>query len=145
MIIYVDADACPVVDETVRIATAHEAECVLLSDTAHVMNRPGARTITVSQGADSVDFVLVNLLRPGDVVITQDYGLAAMCLARCARVLNQDGSQYTNDNIGGLLMRRHTARKIRMGGGRTKGPKKRTQAQNLAFEHALNALLDGEA
>ncbi|MEG2679670.1 MAG: DUF188 domain-containing protein, partial [Oscillospiraceae bacterium] len=88
MRILVDADGCPVVDSTISLATAHKIECLLLCDTSHVFEKAGAKTLTFSQGADSVDFALVNLIQPGDLVVTQDYGLAAMCLARNAVVLN---------------------------------------------------------
>ena len=94
------------------------------------------------RGADSADFALVNALAPGDLAVTQDYGLAAMCLSRKARVLRQDGLEYTDDNIGSLLLARHTARKIRRGGGRLHGPKKRDAQQDAAFEAALIRVLD---
>ena len=139
--ILIDADGCPVVDETIRIARRYGAACLILCDTSHVFEKAGARTLTFSKGADSVDFALVGLVKPGDVVVTQDYGLAAMCLARNARVLRQDGMEYTADNIDGLLLARHTAKKIRSGGGRLKGPKKRTREQDEAFVAALNKLL----
>ena len=88
--ILVDADACPVVDITLRLAAAAGVPVILLCDTAHQLERPGARTIVVEKGADSVDFKLVNLVSSGDIVVTQDYGLAAMCLAkgasRCIRM-----------------------------------------------------------
>lgn len=145
MRILVDADGCPVVDITLRLAAAHGAETVLFCDTAHVFERPGARTVTVSQGADSVDFALVNALVPGDIVVTQDYGLAAMCLAKGARPLHQDGMRYTADNIDALLLARHTARKVRAAGGRLKGSPKRTPAQDRAFARALEALLERSA
>ena len=83
-------------------------------------------------------------VKPGDVVVTQDYGLAAMCLARNARVLSQDGMEYTADNIDGLLLARHTAKKIRSGGGRLKGPKKRTKAQDEAYA-AMDCIMSGGA
>ena len=118
MRILIDADGCPVVDITISIARERNLECLILCDTSHHFEKPGVRTLTFSKGADSVDFALVNLLTPGDIVITQDYGLAAMCLSRQARVLNQDGMEYTNDNIDALLLARHTARKIRNSGGR---------------------------
>ena len=118
MRILVDADGCPVVDSTIALAKAHKTECLLLCDTSHVFERSGAKTLTFSKGADSVDFALVNLIQPGDLVVTQDYGLAAMCLARNAVVLNQDGMEYTPDNIDALLLQRHTAKKIRNAGGR---------------------------
>ena len=137
----IDADGCPVVDIAVRIARQHNIECLILCDTAHEFNKEGARTITVSKGADSVDFALVNLVQKGDVVVSQDYGLAAMCLARGAVPLNQNGMIYTGDNIDALLHQRHTAQKIRRGGGRLKGPGKRGAEQDRAFEAALTAML----
>lgn len=139
--ILIDADGCPVVDETIKIAKQFHWECLILCDTSHRFEREGARTLVFSKGADSVDFALVNLLRPGDVVVTQDYGLAAMCLSRSALALSQDGMEYTGDNIDGLLLARHTAKKIRNAGGRLKGPAKRTAAQDRAFSEKLVELL----
>ena len=141
MRILIDADACPVVDIAVRIAAASNLECILLCDTAHHFERDGATTITVSKGADAVDFVLVNMVKPGDLVITQDFGLAAMCLARKAIPLNQDGMVYTDDNIGGLLEQRHVAQEVRRAGGRLSGPSKRTDEQNAEFAAALSNLI----
>jgi len=142
MKILIDADGCPVVDIAVRLARQHNIECLILCDTAHEFNKEGATTITVSKGADSVDFALVNLVQKGDIVVTQDFGLAAMCLARGAVPLNQNGMIYTNDNIDGLLHQRHAAQKIRRGGGRLKGPPKRGAEEDWAFEQALTAILE---
>ena len=142
MKLLIDADGCPVVDLTVRLAREFGVKCLILCDTAHVFQKEGAETLTVSKGADSADFALVNALAPGDLAVTQDYGLAAMCLSRKARVLRQDGLEYTDDNIGSLLLARHTARKIRRGGGRLHGPKKRDAQQDAAFEAALIRVLD---
>lgn len=144
MRILIDGDGCPVVDLTVEIAAARGVECLILCDTAHCIQRPVAKTVVVSKGADSVDFALVNLLRPRDVAVTQDYGLAALCLTRGARALRQDGMEYTDENINGLLMVRYTAGKIRRGGGRLKGPKKRTAAEDAAFAAALCRILEQE-
>ncbi|MDL2233172.1 YaiI/YqxD family protein [Ruminococcaceae bacterium OttesenSCG-928-L11] len=141
MTILIDADGCPVVDITVRIAVKHKIDCIILCDTAHFLEKPGAKTITVSKGADSVDFALVNMVKPGDIVVIQDYGLAAMCLARRAVPINQNGMVYTNSNIDALLNERHTSKKIRMAGGRLKGPSKRTAEQDAAFEHKLRELI----
>ena len=141
MRILVDADGCPVVDRTIAIAKKAGVPVLLVCDTAHVLEREGAETLTVDQGPDSADFRLVNLLHPGDLVVTQDYGLAAMALARAAQVLDQNGMRYTADNIDSLLLARHTARKIRMGGGRLKGPAKRTREQDDTFERTLRELL----
>lgn len=139
--VFVDADACPVVDETIFVAKKFNLPVTLITDTAHIMNREGATTITVEKGSDSADFRLVNMVKKGDVVISQDYGLAAMALAKGAHVLNQNGSRYTNENIDSLLMSRHIGQKIRRAGGRTKGPSKRTKEQDERFLLALEALL----
>ena len=141
MKIFIDADGCPVVRNTVKIAKQFNISCVIICDTAHRIEHDGAETIVVDQGADSADFRLVNLIGKGDIVITQDYGLAAMCLSKQAVVLNQDGKQYTEENISGLLEFRAIGKKIRRSGGRTKGMPKRTMQQNLDFEEALKDIL----
>ena len=141
MTILIDADGCPVVDPAVKIAAAHKIDCVIFCDTSHVFDKPGAKTVTVSQGSDSVDFAIANTVRAGDIVITQDYGLAAICLARNAIPISQDGLVYTGENIDALLLARHTAKKIRMSGGRLKGSLKRTPEQNALFEKKLKELL----
>ena len=82
--ILIDADGCPVVDLTVQIGRVHGVPVKILCDTAHRIEREGAETLVFDKGADSVDFALVNRVQPGDIVITQDYGLASICLARRA-------------------------------------------------------------
>lgn len=143
MKVLIDADACPVTDIAIGLCKEFHAECILLCDTAHEFHRDGAITLMVDKGSDSADFALVSRASPGDIVITQDYGLAAMCLAKKARVLHQDGWEYSSDNIDCLLFQRHEARKYRASGGRTKGPKKRTTAQNQTFAYALQTMLQG--
>ena len=142
MKVFIDADGCPVVDIAVRLAKEAEVECIIICDTSHVFEKQGATTITVPKGNDSVDFALVNMVKKGDIVVTQDYGLAAMCLAKQAIPVSQDGMMYDDSNIDSLLMQRHTAKKVRMSGGRLKGPAKRTQGQNKAFEEKLSGLLE---
>lgn len=139
--ILIDADGCPVVNVCIAAARRHGAECFILCDTSHTFQREGAVTLTFSKGTDSVDFALVNRVLPGDIVITQDYGLAAMCLAKNARILRQDGMEYTAANIDELLALRHLGQTIRRTGGHTKGPKKRTRQQDAQFTLALEALL----
>ena len=117
-------------------------ECTIICDTAHSIQRDGAETIIVDKGADSADFRLVNLVSAGDIAITQDYGLAAMCLSKKAVVLNQDGKRYTEENISGLLEYRAVSAKIRRSGGRTKGMSKRTSQQNTDFEQSLIKIID---
>ena len=143
MRVFVDADACPVTDIAVKVCSRAEIACFLLCDTAHQIFREPAQTLVFDKGADSVDFAIANRVQPGDIVVTQDYGLAAMCLAKKAIVLHQDGWQYTQDNIEALLFQRHETKKYRAAGGRTKGPSKRRPEQNAAFEKALQTLLQG--
>ena len=140
MKLLIDADGCPVVEIAIRLCKQHHT-CILLCDTAHEFHCDDAQTLVFDKGSDSVDFALVNRLQAGDIVITQDYGLASMCLARGARVLHQDGWEYTSDNIDALLWQRHESRKFRASGGRFRGPKKRDTGQDRAFEAALTAML----
>lgn len=140
--VLIDGDGCPVVNEAVALAREYHTDCVIFCDTAHQMEREGAQTITVSKGADSADFALVNRVHAGDIVITQDYGLAAMCLSKSARILNQDGKHYTAENIDGLLFSRYVGKKVRKAGGRLKGPPKRRPEQTTRFVQALRQLLE---
>ena len=142
MKILVDAGACPVVDLTVREAKARNIPVTLITDTAHVLNRTDAEVITVEKGSDSADFKLVNLVQKGDLVVTQDYGLAAMVLAKGGRALNQNGMIYSEQNMDTLLFTRHIAKKVRMAGGRTKGPHKRTKEQDEDFLRTLQRMLE---
>ena len=142
MKLVIDADGCPVVAIAVKTAEKYGVRCVLVCDTAHTFSNVSAEIITVSQGADSADFRIVNLLDAGDIVVTQDYGLAAMCLAKNATALNQNGLIYSEKNMDELLLSRHIHKKVRRAGGRMKGPKKRTKQQDEAFEKALTALFE---
>ena len=141
MKLLIDADGCPVTDIALSLCREYALPCLILCDTAHELHRDGAETLIFDKGSDSVDFALVRRVDPGDIVITQDYGLASMCLAKNARVLHQDGWAYTPDNIDALLFQRHAARKHRAAGGRFKGPKKRTAEQDEAFRISLRRLI----
>lgn len=141
MKVFIDADGCPVVNETVRMCNEMKKECIIICDTSHCIEKEGAHTIVVEKGADSVDFRLVNMLGKGDVAVTQDYALAAMCLAKGARIINQNGMEYTDKNIDSLLMSRFVAKKVRNAGGRLKGPSKRTKEQTEQFIKKLSEIL----
>ena len=141
MTILIDADGCPVVDLTLQIAAKYNVPVLILCDTAHQIQRDGTQTLTFDKGADSVDFALVNRVHPGDLVITQDYGLASMCLARRARVLNQNGLEYTPENIDGLLFRRYENKKLLRAGKHPKGASKRTKEQDRVYKSTLENIL----
>lgn len=146
MKLYIDADGCPVVDICVRLCKENGAECIIICDNTHNINREGALTVTVSKGADSADFALVNMIdKKGSIVVTADYGLAAMCLARSCIVINPDGLLYTNENIDGLLFYRHEAKKAKRAGKRLSHIPKREKAQDEQFERELTKLLKEES
>ena len=141
MRILVDADACPVKQIIVRIAKKKQIPVIMLIDTAHVINDGYSTVITVDKEADSVDFKLMGILTKDDLVVTQDFGVAAMALGKGAKAVNQNGMVYTNENIDRLLMERHIGQKVRRSGGRTKGPPKRTKEDDERFELAFEKLL----
>ena len=145
MNILIDADGCPVVDLTLKIAKQFSIPVVILCDTSHQIEREGAQTLVFDKGTDSVDFALVNRVKPSDIVITQDYGLASMCLARCARcarVLNQNGLEYTADNMDALMLRRYENKKLLRAGKHPKGSAKRTKEQDMKFSETLKKILN---
>ena len=144
MHIWVDADACPVVSLVERAAQRRNVPVTLLCDTNHVLTSEYSQVIVIGAGADAVDFALVNRCCKGDLVVTQDYGVAAMALGKGAYGIHQSGKWYTQDNIGGLLMDRHLAQKARRSSGKhhLKGPKKRTPEDDARFAASLERLLD---
>lgn len=144
MKLYVDADACPVVYETEQAAKKYNLPVVLLCDTNHVISSDYSEVKVIGAGADAVDFALISLLKQGDLVVTQDYGVAAMALGKKAAAIHQSGRWYTNDNIDQLLMERHIAGKMRRSGKKnhTKGPKKRTKEDNEHFYESLLRLIE---
>lgn len=144
MKILVDADGCPVVKETIAIAKEHGTEVTLFCDTSHIMSSDYAEVITVSKGADSVDFFLVNRVSYGDIVVTQDYGLAAMVLSKGGRPITQNGMIIDDKNLSMLLTTRYESKKARMAGAHLKGPKKRTADNDKAFSSALKSMLENK-
>ena len=144
MKVLIDADGCPVTTYAAKLCNDFNIPCLIFCDTSHILDIPNTQILIADKGSDSVDFALVKRVGKEDVVITQDYGLASMCLAKNARVLHQDGWEYTESNISGLLEQRHAAKKYRMAGGRTKGPHNRTEAQNRAFICCFRKILQTE-
>ena len=143
MTIYVDADACPVVRETVDAAKRHGIPVTLLCDTNHALSDDYASVVVIGAGADAVDFALVNRCKKGDIVVTQDYGVAAMALGKGAHPIHQSGMWYTDENIDRLLAERHISRKARMAHSKhhLKGPKKRTSEDDERFVESLERLI----
>ena len=142
MKIIIDADACPVTDITLQLARERSIPCTLVCDNAHFIVRDTAETIVVDKGADSVDLKIANTVSRGDIVVTQDYGLAALILGKGGKAINQNGLIFNNENIENLLYSRFMNKKIRLSGGRTKGPSKRTAENDTAFRTNLLRLLE---
>lgn len=143
MKIFVDADACPVVTIVEQTAKRKEIPVTLLCDTNHVLSSDYSEIKVIGAGADAVDFALINLCKRGDVVVTQDYGVAAMALGKGAFPIHQSGRWYTNENIDQLLMERHEAKKIRRSSSKKhgRGPKKRTVEDDMHFQESFEKLL----
>lgn len=140
--ILIDGDACPVIDLTIKVAKMYQLEVIIFCDTAHFIEREGVQVVTVSKGSDAVDFKIINGISAQDILVTQDYGLAAMALAKKAQPIHQNGFIYTEGNIDQLLFRRHLGKETRRRGGRLKGPGKRTREQDEAFEKSLIRIIE---
>lgn len=143
MRILVDADACPVVKNIEKLAKKYEVPCTLLCDTNHVLCSDYSEVKTIGAGADAVDFALINLCRLGDIVVSQDYGIAAMALGKGAYAIHQSGRWYTNENIDQMLMERHLAKKARRSPKKNhlKGHAKRTEEDNIRFEESFEKMV----
>ncbi|MBS7528339.1 YaiI/YqxD family protein [Fusibacter paucivorans] len=141
MYIYIDADACPVVGIAEQIAKKYHISVILICDLNHALKSSYSHVITVETGRDAVDFELLKRCRKGDIVITQDYGLAAMILGKEAYPIHQSGMWYTNENIDQMLMTRHLNQKMRKR-KHIKGPKKRSNEMDRQFEEGLVNLIE---
>lgn len=141
MKILVDADACPVKDIIERIAAGNNLPVMMLIDTSHILTSDYSEIVLVSKAPDAVDFALINRTVKGDIVVTQDYGVAAMALGRGAYAIHPGGRVYTDNNIEVLLMERDIAKKCRRSGERISGhTKKRTSADDERFISAFSQL-----
>ena len=141
MKILVDADACPVKEIIINIAKKYNVDVWMFVDTSHILKSDYAKVFTVDKANDSVDIHLANNTDKGDVVVTQDYGVAALILGKGAKGINQNGLIFTNENIDRLLFERHIGKKVRRSGQRTKGPVKRNSENDRIFEEEFEKLI----
>ena len=143
MQIFVDADACPVVHIVEKVAEKYNLPVILLCDTNHVITSDYSEVIVVGAGADAVDYKLISICNKGDIVVSQDYGVAAMALGKGAYAIHQSGKWYTNDNIDQMLMERHLNKKARRGSYKNhiKGPRKRTDEDDERFIQSFEKLV----
>lgn len=141
MKILVDADACPVKDIIIQVAKKYSINVVMVTDTSHIIEDNYSETVVVDKQNDSADFEIINRLCKGDIVVTQDYGLASLVLGKGAYAINQNGIEYTDKNIDRLLFQRHINKKARNAGARGTYIPKRTKEDNDSFKDKLNKLI----
>ena len=143
MKIIIDADACPkgAKKSCEEQAKIYNIELVMVVDEAHELSGDFT-VIQVGQGADSVDHKITTMCEVGDIIVTQDYGLASILLQRAGGVIHPKGMVYSIFNIDSLMFQRHMSQKSRNAGKRTKGPKKRTIEDDKEFERNLISILE---
>lgn len=144
MKVYIDADASPVQQETIDIATQYNLDVILVKSFSHFSNTflPAHVSVQyVDKGAEMADFKIMAMVNKGDVIITQDYGLASMLLGKQCYVIHHKGFRYTEDNIDRLLSSRHASAQARRAGYRTKGPKAFTEEDRETFCNTFRDLL----
>lgn len=141
MRIFVDADGCPVVNITIDLAKEYDLEVIIVKNYAHEIEDDYATIITIDIGPDSADYYIVNNLNKGDIVVSQDYGFAAMAIAKGAICITQNGFIITSKNIDGLLATRHINQKLRREHNIYSKFKKRSSLADIEFEKSLRNLI----
>ena len=142
MKILVDADACPKNALQLCMKLGKEYEVPVWTVASFNHNVVSEHHIVVGNASQEVDIKVINLSEAGDIVITQDWGLAAMVLGKPAYCLSPSGREYRSDNIEFLMEEREIKARLRRGGGRTKGPAKRTVEDDRQFAAQLRQILE---
>lgn len=143
--VFIDADACPVTREAISVARAHGASVMLVANVNQNLSRhvrPGVEAVEVSSGRDAADFAIIERLSPGDIVVTQDIGVAAMALGRGAGAVSPRGRIFYKSTIDMEMEVRHAEQRHRRGGGRTGGPRPFTDDDREHFVESLERLLN---
>jgi len=143
--LFVDADACPVTREAITVGRANGFRIMLVANTnqnfSRYEGRAGVETLTVGTGPDAADFAIIGELSPGDIVVTQDIGLAAMVLGRGAGAISPRGRIFYLSTIDIEMEVRHAEKKVRRAGGRTGGPSKFGDEDREHFVDQLERLI----
>ena len=145
MRIIIDGDACPqkVKEICERAAREFKIDLIIVVDIEHYITSD-FDIIVVEKGRDSVDYKIVEIFKPEDILVTQDYGLASLVLNKSSAVIHTAGFFINNKNIDELLESRYLGQRIRKTGGKTKGPSKRRKEQDINFEKCLYKVLYGK-
>ena len=145
MRLMVDGDGSPVKEEVIRLGQRFQLPVIIITSVDHYTTKeypPFVRLVYVDKGAVRADYQIVKEFLPGDILITQDYGLAAMVLSRGGDCINQNGNIITGENIDGMLNSRHINQKLRRQNIYTSKFKKRKNEANLYFEIGLKKLIE---
>ncbi|WP_102401286.1 YaiI/YqxD family protein [Haloimpatiens massiliensis] len=142
MKILVDADACPGRDVIERAAEENGIEVIMFCDLNHVIDSSYSKIIYADSGFQSVDMKLANEAKKGDIVVTQDFGVATMALSKRAYAIGPKGYIYNDDNIDKLLFERHISSKVRRAGGKTSNAKKRSKEDDKRLYENLKFLIE---
>ena len=141
MRLLIDGDACPDRQKVIELALHYGVEVLLFIDFAHVIEDERIQIIMCEVGKDSVDQMILSYLQEGDLLISQDYGLASILIDKIFGIINPSGFRYTKWNIDTLMFQRHMSAKERASGKRTKGPKKREDNQDKIFREILEQIV----
>lgn len=139
--IYIDADACPVREETYHVATRLSLPVFVVSNGSRPIRPPGLPNVSmviVDATSDAADDWIADRITPTDVCVTADIPLAARCLAKAARAVSPTGRHWTQDNIGNALAGREVSRHMREIGMNTRAPATLTRADRSRFLSALD-------
>lgn len=142
MPIYIDADGCPVKEETYRVAARYSWKVFVVANKAiHIPLDPLIEMVVVSTGFDAADDWIVEQAGPGDIVITADILLADRCIKKTARVLGPKGEEFTEDNIGNAVSTRELMSHLRQTGEARGGPSAMSKAHRSQFLSKLDQLI----
>lgn len=141
MQIIIDGDACPSINLIENCAKKYNIDVLIITDTSHNISSDYSKIIIADKGSQSVDIKLINIVKTGDIVITQDYGVAVMTLSKNAFCINPKGLIYTNDNIDMLLLNRYINQKLKNSGKHIKGPKKRIKEDDIRLIESLEQII----
>ena len=140
--VYVDADSCPVKEEIDHLCKEYNKKLVFVASYAHAINPSlGTLTVTVDSRTEEADLYIVNHCRCGDIVVTQDHGLAALLLPKGVNVISPRGKHFLEGDMNELLFARHLGKIQRRAGMKTKGPKKFTTEDILKFCEQFKKIL----
>ncbi|MGM0522976.1 MAG: YaiI/YqxD family protein [Bacillota bacterium] len=143
--IYVDADSCPVTDEVIDLASKQDLPVTLVKSYAHFSLKPlGDRVdvVYVDQEKEASDYRIMRLIKTNDVLITADYGLASLALAKTPHIIHPRGTLYKKETMDQLLQSRYLSSQVRKAGGRMKGPKAFTESDRAQFIDRFSRLLN---